>query len=129
MPGARVFVVHENLRFDEASNSWVRSMDFTPAARFGELVFLAPPGRLPGDPAAVIPAMAEALVGITAADYLLPAGDPLAIAWAAALAARRLDGLLTLLRWDGRARAYAPVRTRLWPARLAPTPTERVPAL
>jgi hypothetical protein len=100
---------------------WVRGIDLTPAAAHGELVFLMPPGNEgPSDPAVAIQALRAGLATFSAADFLLPVGHPLYIAWAAALAVQASGGPLCLLHWRPRERCYAVVRSDLpAPPRLA----------
>jgi hypothetical protein len=43
-------------------------------------------------------------------DYLLPVGDPVAIALAGAVMAERTGGWLHLLKWDNHEKCYYPVR-------------------
>lgn len=114
---SRVFIVSEPLR-QTADHRWVRSIDLSPAAAHGELVFLMPPGNEgPSDPAYAIEALEHGLASFGPSDLLLPVGHPLYIAWAAAIACRRTGGCLNLLHWQQRARTYNVVRSRVpWPA-------------
>jgi hypothetical protein len=110
-----VFVVSEPLRKDEAGH-WVRTHDLTDARRFGELRFLLPPGdQAPQDPRALIKSLEEGLRHFTSADFLLPIGHPAYVAWAAAVAARRCGGRLSLLHWNRRLRRYDPLRADCYP--------------
>jgi len=47
-------------------------------------------------------------------DYLLPVGDPVAIALTAAVAADANGGVLRLLKWDKRQHAYTVCEVRAW---------------
>jgi hypothetical protein len=109
---SRIFIPHEPLRRDPESGEMVRKIDLSPAAAFGELVFLLPPGEPPRDPVPTIEILRAKLAGFQSNDYLLPVGSPLLIAWAAAIAARAAGGRLRLLQW--RFGAYAAVEAILW---------------
>jgi hypothetical protein len=111
----RVFVVNEPLKLDESRGEWVRYINLRPARDHGELVFLLPAGQLPEDPQPTVDALIEGLKSITCDDYLLLIGDPRAIAWAAAIAADRTDGVLRLLQWQRDQKRYDPVVADVYP--------------
>lgn len=109
----RVFVVQEPVK--EADGGFRRAIDLSPARRFGELVFLLPPGRPPLDPEATLRVMRAKLHDYRAdVDYLVTTGNPLLIAWASALAARAGGGQVTILYWQPRERSYDPINATLW---------------
>lgn len=111
----RVFVVNEPLRWSPEDNDWVKAINLRPARAFGELVHLLPAGQLPDNPAAVVSALQKGLSGFTAHDCLLLTGDPRAIAWAAAIAAKRTGGKLNLLHWQRDLRSYDLIEVDLFP--------------
>lgn len=101
-----VYVVSEPLRWDSVTGQWVKSKNLSPARRFGELVYLLPPGNeAPDDPAQVIKTLREKLRDFSPSDYLLPVGHPLYIAWATAVASQ-VCPFVTLLHWKPEERAY-----------------------
>jgi hypothetical protein len=112
MNNSRVFVVNEPLKFDHNLQAEVRMIDLKPAAEYGELVFLLPPGRLPMDPTPTIQALQKGLEDYQPEDFLLLVGDPRAIAFAAAIAADKTDGQLRLLVWQRD--HYIPVRANVF---------------
>lgn len=131
----RVFVVNEPLKLSRVGE-WGRAIDLRPAQSFGELVFLAPPGEPPLDPAAWLPRMRELLFTFTPDDYLLPVGHPSLIVAAAAilggLASLRVVGKtgaavwpgmdevlveISVLVWRGREAGYAPITLPLFPTK------------
>lgn len=103
----RVFVVNEPLKME--GGEWVRVLNLRPARDHGELVFLLPAGQLPEDPAPTLKMLKRGLADFTKEDYLLLVGDPRAIAWAGAMAAKNTGGELKLLHWQRDHRRYDPV--------------------
>lgn len=101
-----VYVVQQPVRKDLKSGQLVPSMDLTPALEYGELVSLLAPGQVALLPAQMLGALRHGLKDFTDDDYLLPVGDPVAIAAASIVAAEFNRGRVKVLRWDGRARAY-----------------------
>ena len=102
----RVFLMRDPLRRNAETGAWERMIDLAPAREYGELVFLLPPGRTPVATPGLVRVLRERLAGFSDDDYLLPIGDPLLIALAAALAADANDGRLRLLTWDKHERRY-----------------------
>lgn len=96
---SKVYIVNLPMKFNLEQGSYLPAKDFSPAAQYGEFVYLTPHGRGPDNPALLLPAMAKVLKDFRAEDYLLPAGPPPLIAWAAAMAARNANGRLKLLIW------------------------------
>jgi hypothetical protein len=112
----RVYVPHEVLRRNRETQELERGMDLSPAAAFGELVFLLPPGRPSNDPAAYVTTLRAGLAGFLPTDFLLPIGHPAVAAYCAALAARATGGRLRLLIWNARQACYeATPAVTLWP--------------
>lgn len=106
MKRPRVFVVNEPLQRAPNGDGWVKKMNLGPAREHGDLVHLLPAGQLPDDPAPSIEALQRGLSSYTAEDVLLLVGDMRAIAWAAAIASSRTNGLLRMLVWSSEGRHY-----------------------
>ena len=112
---ARVFVPHEVLRRNVHTREFERAMDLSPAARYGELVFLLPAGRPTNNCAEYLPSLRAQLARFTVDDYLLPIGHPAVQAYCAALAARAANGRLRLLVWNAKQACYeATSPAQLW---------------
>jgi len=109
----KVFVPQVPSRYDSDIGRWVPTVNLDPAKAFGELDVLLPPeaGRMPADELAGI--LQGALAKITERDWLLATGDPAVMAIAMTIAARNLNGLLRILRWDKRSRTYEALEVRL----------------
>lgn len=119
-----VYVVQNTLR--RRVDSLVPCKDLSPAAAFGELRVLYEAHRAAG--AAGLPTknagkfysdMVDRLwdAGLrdyTQDDYLLPIGDPAAIAAAGALAALAGNGKFRMLCWDNRYNEYHVAELTLW---------------
>jgi len=110
---SRVFVVQEPVGFDQASGEAIRKFDLTPAALFGELVYLLPSEKTPNDPQSSITLMEEKLADFSEQDYLLPIGHPLFIGCAFAIAALSSEGQVKSLIWVRRQGSYVPIKVSL----------------
>jgi hypothetical protein len=92
----------------------MRGRDITDATAFGELEIL-----LPAEEQTIystqptVRRMARKLSKFTDDDYLLLAGDPAAIAIAAAIASRYNVGRFKLLKWDRQEAKYFPLSVDL----------------
>jgi len=89
----------------------VRGRDFSDALSFGDIEVLVPAveqATLSTQP--VVRRMLRSLVKFTDEDYLLLAGDPVAIATAAALAAYHNKGRFKVLKWDRLSEKYLPLQ-------------------
>lgn len=95
-----VFVINMPMHYDRKSGVWMRKIDLGPAAEYGEMVFLTPHGHPPHNKTIVLPRMADFLERFTENDYLLPAGPPIYMCWAAAIAAQKTGGRLKILMWN-----------------------------
>ena len=109
----RVYIPQEPVKKGE-DGGLVRSFNLSPAAAFGELVFVYPADKPGLDPAPTLRVVQAALANFGPNDYLLPVGNMRLIAWCAAIAARKCGGTLRLLDWDGRERVYVPTTARLY---------------
>lgn len=104
----RVFVTQRPTRRDPATGDIVVTHDLTPAAHWGELVYLLRDNENPfRDPDGTVEVIRAALnhhqVGFQ--DYLLLLGSPILIAVTAALVADRIGGL-NMLQWNNRDQNY-----------------------
>lgn len=102
---ARVFVVNETLRRSD-NGQLERAQDLSPALAFGQLRHLLPAGQPPTDPAIMVDTIDRGLKDFTVDDFLLLVGHPAAIGIAVALAHRRTEGPVRILRWSARDRRY-----------------------
>jgi hypothetical protein len=99
----RVFVTQLPTRYE--GGAWVPTVDITPAREHGEVLYMIPPGFNLPDASLAMQQVQERLKDFTPKDYLLPMGDPIVMAAAAAvLGARRAP--FKVLKWDRPARRY-----------------------
>lgn len=106
----RVFVVQQPMKM--TATGWQPIFDLSTAAAFGSLKFiLLKPGNIFVDRlAVVIDHMRSVLHDFGEEDFLLPTGEPLAIALAAIFASKANGGRMKLLKWDNRAQRYHTVQ-------------------
>lgn len=84
-----------------------------PAAKFGNVEVLLPPGQLIFDVVPTIAILREKLENYRGKhDYLVMIGDPIAIALAS-LIAGEFDDTITFLKWDKQERQYVAVKAEL----------------
>ncbi len=89
------------------SGVWQPKYDLSAVEEFGELTVLLEPGNTELSLAqAAADQIGDAMAFAGREDYLLPMGDPVLIAVAAAVFAENTGGLIRLLRWDRWARRY-----------------------
>lgn len=110
---ARVYVVQSPAVKDHSTGTWTEKFDLTPAAHFGDLVFLLPRGNVPNDLDETLATLRKGLEMYTPSDYLLLLGDPVAIALAAVVASNVSRERLRFLKWDRRQQCYRPSSTRI----------------
>ena len=85
--------------------------DLAPAMKFGEMKVLLPSyTQIAFSTAPTIRSLRIKLRNFTDADYVLLAGDPVAIGLACSVAAFFNNGRYTALKWDRRERMYIPVK-------------------
>jgi len=85
--------------------------DLAPAMKFGEMKVLLPPyTQIAFSTAPTIRSLRHKLRNFTDEDYLLLAGDPVAIGLACSIAAMFNSGRYTALKWDRREHMYIPVK-------------------
>jgi hypothetical protein len=111
---SRVFMV-QRPSVKAPDGRWADKFDLSSAAKFGALVELLPRGNvLPSNLKEAAGRLREQLQGFNDADFMLPVGDPVAIALAAAVAADINGGVLRLLKWDRREQGYTICEVRAW---------------
>lgn len=110
---SKVFIPQVPSRYDRSVERWVPTVNLDPARQFGDLEIMLPPeaGRMA--PQELVQMLERALKDITADDWLLATGDPVAMAITMALAARNLGGTLRILRWDKRVSGYEAVEVQV----------------
>lgn len=113
LPSPRVFIPQVPSRYDRGISSWVPTVNLEPAKAFGELEVLLPPeaGRMPTEDLRAL--LERGLATLTPKDWFLTTGDPVVMGIAMVIAARRLNGLLRILRWDRQSRTYEPVEVHV----------------
>ena len=114
MPKPRVFITHEPLKFDRSTGKMMRWADLSPAAEFGTMVFMLPPGPAPNDLQASLPQIQDKLKDFNADDFLMAVGNPALLACAAAIAARAANGKLQVLVWQTAVKRYGLIRADVW---------------
>lgn len=82
------------------------TMDLTPAAQFGELVYLLDDPRQILAPVPAVRDIRAKMRGFSEDDYILPVGSPAAIGAACAVASAMNGGRFRVLQWDRRERQY-----------------------
>lgn len=104
----RVFATQIPSRRDVESGLWVPTVNIAPAEKFGEIVTLLPPGSQFFAAAETTRLIKQRLneLDYQQGDYLLPMGNPVIMAVAAAIAARRSNGSLNVLVWDRHTSTY-----------------------
>jgi len=105
---AKVFITQEKGR--KIDGVWVREFDLTPAAKFGELDVMLPPGQSLFATVPVVRAIKEKLKDFTDDDYLLPIGDPSIMIAAGMVASHFNHGKVKILKWDRIVGEYIPVQ-------------------
>lgn len=108
----KVFVTQLPSRLEEGA--WVPSVDVTPAKEHGDLVFLLPPGMNQPTAETVVPQLQAKLTDFSAEDFLLPMGDPVVMAAAAAILGAQISGF-KMLKWDRHTKRYNVYRVDLVP--------------
>jgi hypothetical protein len=110
-----VYVVQQPMKRDQETGELVPRFDISPASAYGNIEFLLNDGRAPLNPAPMIHTMRQKLKDFGDEDYLLPMGDPTAMAAATMLASQYNQGRVNVLRWDRQTRQYIKVRLSIAP--------------
>lgn len=87
---------------DPATGIWQPTVNVTPATKFGELEVLLPAGMQFYAANEMMRIIKHRLneIDFQPEDFFLPMGSPAVMAVAAAIAARRSNGVLNVLQWD-----------------------------
>lgn len=108
-----VYVVQNQHRHD--NGKLVPKFDLTPAAAFGDLVYLLSPTARPFKPGGIVKELHEKLISYDSGrDYLLLLGNPCLIGMVVAIAAVYARGHVRMLQWDGRNNRYAAIDADLY---------------
>ena len=101
-----VYIVQEPARRNRETGDWEPSFDLTPAAAYGNLEILLPPGPQMLSPKPAVDRMRHALRNFNDDDHLLGVGRPVAMMAAAVLAAKVNRFKYKVLEWDKRTGQY-----------------------
>jgi hypothetical protein len=104
----KVFITQVPSRRDAQSGLWVPTVNIAPAEQFGKVETLLPPGSQFFAAAETTRLIKQRLhdLDYQMGDYLLPMGNPVIMAVASAIAARRTNGCLNVLVWDRHSSSY-----------------------
>lgn len=114
MNGMPIVYVVQEPRYRDTDGSW-KTVNMLPALDFGKLEALLDAGQQVSvlNTASVVRQLKAGLAKYTDEDYLLLAGDPVAIGIACSIVAAHTRGKYTLLKWDRQERRYYPVHVNL----------------
>jgi|SRR3990172_10437902 len=107
---AVVYVIQEQLRWDERTQKLVPRFNLEPARQFGELKYLLPSTASPFYPREIIRVLKDKLAEVTFRDYLLLIGNPCLIGFATAVMSVRNSGVVNMLQWHTREKRYVVVQ-------------------
>lgn len=105
-----VYVVQEPTRWNHAARMMERTIDISPAAVYGRLEILLPPGKVMLSTQPMVQELRKKLKDFSDRDHLLAVGDPSAIAAAAMVAAMYNHGRIKMLKWHRETQAYISVQ-------------------
>jgi hypothetical protein len=115
-PNPRVFVTQIPSRYEDMSkisarlNSdayrrWVPTVDISSAREFGTVIVMLPMGLNFPHADLIVPQIESMINGFTIHDALLPLGDPLLMACAIGMVARKMNKF-KILKWDRQQKRY-----------------------
>jgi hypothetical protein len=107
-----VFIIQNPSAVDHTLGLMKPKYDFTPAEKFGDLVYLLSPVAVPNRPQEVIEQLQEKLSNFSDKDHLLLVGNPCFIGWSCSVAAGFNNGRVKMLQWNGRRKRYYEVMAR-----------------
>lgn len=104
----KVFATQIPSRRDAGSGLWVPTVNVAPAEQFGKVETLLPPGSQFFAASETTRLIKNRLhdLDYQQGDFLLPLGNPVIMAVASAIAARRSNGCLNVLVWDRHSSSY-----------------------
>jgi hypothetical protein len=105
---SRVFIVCEPTQ--RVAGERMRTVDLTPAAKYGEPVLLLKYSQSQLDMEGTVETLQDRLDDFDDEDYLVPIGDPVLMCAAALVAASRNNGRVKLLKWDRLQHQYIPIQ-------------------
>lgn len=106
-----VYVVQNHASYNKKTGMMEPRFDLSPAAKYGELVFLLSPINVPSKPEEAIAELRKKLCNFSDADYLLCIGNPCFIGWATTVAADKNDGKVAMLQYNGSKQKYYVIRS------------------
>ena len=107
---SRVFVIQEQLRWDDREEKLVPRFNLEPAKQYGPLVYLLPATASPHYPREIIRTLQSKLQHARGDEYLLLIGNPCLIGMATAVFAQRTGGVVNMLQWHAREKRYVVVQ-------------------
>lgn len=113
-----VYVVQEPMYKEKEPPFRWKTVNMSPALDYGKLELLLETGRQTNvlNAAAVTRLLKQKLANYRAVDFILAAGDPVAIGIACSIAAFANRGSYTVLKWDRQEMKYYPVHVNLMEA-------------
>ena len=100
----KVFVVQEVFKKEGGIAKPLFNMN--PAKKFGQITVMLPSGGVMLHSIPMIKELKQRLKDFCDNDYILPVGDPVAIAVASTIAANNNRGKFKMLKWDRREKLY-----------------------
>ena len=108
----KVYIVCEPTRIENGQT--IKSIDLTPAGKWGEMILLLRSNQSLLAPTPMIKTLTLALAAFDDTDYLVPVGDPILMCAAAGIASRNNNGRVKFLRWDRRNKDYTVIQLDLY---------------
>ena len=99
-----VYVVQEVFKIEHGITKTL--FNLAPARRYGEITVILPGGKVMLHPIPMVRELQKKLRKFSDDDYLLPIGDPAAIAAAGHIAAKNNGGRFKMLKWDRQEKCY-----------------------
>lgn len=106
---SKVYIIQEPLKRDFQTGEMVPVMDFRKVLEYGDPVICLNSGRVSLTPGPTIDKLREVLKNFTDDDYLVPVGDPSAMAIAMMIIGDLNRGKCKILKWDKDSKRYIKV--------------------
>lgn len=106
MSDARVFIIQEPVKMDQATGQMIPVMDFRKVMKYGEPVVCLQNGRVSLTPGPTVDILKDKLRDFCDNDFIVSVGDPSAIFIAAMVAGEINNGRVKLLKWDKTNKSY-----------------------